>query len=428
MSLYDGMGDDINIAGFKLSNIALKNTPSQNPKSFKTTAEREAKENEGKTSLIINLLDEIDTTLYVINDKLEEAPEIMMGNGMTGGVRLTKEGIYRMKVAELKEELLKRRLNTAGKKKELVARLEQFLLSPENVKDFQPKPEQREMETQTPGSYSLPSPPGGLPLSDEPDTPPPPYPYDEEEEYNRYKRAGDEYEGDYLSISDEDEDEDTISPPPSYSSRENYLDGTNMSSIDGSLLFDNTKLRENDDGSSFNPYQQGRQTPSSRNDLNSNIMRLEEQVNRLSKLTKGLNNFINFSNEVEIEKLDNSYKKVAYSSIDLEEHLKEIDNIDSRFESKINSILNKIDIEYNKIKSALNSYSYTFLEGSGCNSCEGGDFWGDFGTGFKKGFDGTIDSAKKVAEFGVAAAPLLMLAAGRNEKILFNHSSKKRFY
>jgi hypothetical protein len=200
-------------------------------------------------------------------------------------------------------------------------------------------------------------------------------------------------------------------------------DGTN-SSISTSY----TTADSGDDGSTFNPSSNTRQTPSSRNDLNSNIMRLEEQVNRLSKITKGINNFINFSNEVEIEKLDNSYKKVGYSTNDLDEHLKEIDNIDSRFESKINSILNKIDIEYNKIKTALNSYSYTFLEGSGCNSCEGGDFWGDFGTGFKKGFDGTIDSATKVAKFGVAAAPLLMLAAGRNEEILFNHSSKKRFY
>ena len=67
-----------------------------------------------------------------------------------------------------------------------------------------------------------------------------------------------------------------------------------------------------------------------------------------------------------------AYKKVGNSSVDLAEHLNEIDNIDSRFENKMNSILNKIDAEYNKIKTALNSYTYTFLEGSGCNSCEGG--------------------------------------------------------
>ena len=414
MSLYDGMGDDINIAGYKLSNIALKNTPSENPKSFKTTAEKLAKENEGKTSLIISLLDEIDTTLYVINDKLEEAPEIMMGSGMTGGV-LTREGLMRMKVDELKKALKDRGLKTSGLKAQLVSRLEQFLITPENVKDFQPKPGQSEMGTQTEPYIVGPAPPSGLPTPQQPPLPPQP----SEEDLKKYLELLKKYN--------------------EYRKADDFLD--NQSSIDGSLLYDPNDDGTNssistyydtanggDDGSTFNPSSNARQTPSSRNDLNSNIMRLEEQVNRLSKLTKGLNKFINFSNEVEIEKLDNSYKKVGYSTNDLDEHLKEIDNIDSRFESKINSILNKIDIEYTKIKSALNGYSYTFLEGSGCNSCEGGDFWGDFGTGFKKGFDGTIDSAKKVAEFGVAAAPLLMLAAGRNEEILINHSSKKRFY
>ena len=341
----------------------------------------------------------------------------MMGSGMSGGV-LTKEGLMRMKVVELREELKKRGIsfNTRDKKAELVAKLQQFLLSPENVKDFQPKPEQREMDTQTEPYIVGPAPPSGLPTPQQPPLPPQP----SEEDLKKYLELLKKYN--------------------EYRKADDYLD--NQSSIDGSLLYDpnddgtnstistyyDTADGGDDDGSTFNPSSNTRQTPSSRNDLNSNIMRLEEQVNRLSKITKGINNFINFSNEVEIEKLDNSYKKVAYSSIELEEHLKEIINIDSKFESKINSILNKIDIEYNKIKTALNSYSYTFLEGSGCNSCEGGDFWGDFGTGFKKGFDGTIDSATQVAKFGVAAAPLLMLAAGRNEEILINHSSKKRFY
>ena len=35
MSLYDGTGNDMNIAGFKTTNIALKNTPQQNPKEYK---------------------------------------------------------------------------------------------------------------------------------------------------------------------------------------------------------------------------------------------------------------------------------------------------------------------------------------------------------------------------------------------------------
>jgi hypothetical protein len=124
MSLYDGSGDDMNIVGYKVSKLALRNTPSENPKSFKTKTERQAKENEGKTSSIINLLDEIDTTLYVINDKLTEIPEMMLGNGMDGGVFI-KEG-QRISVKELKEELKQRGLNIGGNKAELLARLEEY--------------------------------------------------------------------------------------------------------------------------------------------------------------------------------------------------------------------------------------------------------------------------------------------------------------
>ena len=53
MSLYDGTGNDMNIAGFKTTNIALTNTPQQNPKEFKTKTEKQAKENDGKTSSIL---------------------------------------------------------------------------------------------------------------------------------------------------------------------------------------------------------------------------------------------------------------------------------------------------------------------------------------------------------------------------------------
>jgi hypothetical protein len=48
------------------------------------------------------------TTLYVINDKLDETPEIMLGKGMQGGV-LTKEGLGRMKIKEIKEKIKKTR-------------------------------------------------------------------------------------------------------------------------------------------------------------------------------------------------------------------------------------------------------------------------------------------------------------------------------
>ena len=110
---------------------------------------------------------------------------------------------------------------------------------------------------------------------------------------------------------------------------------------------------EYDGDSSYNPAQNRRPTPSSRNDLNSNIMKLEEQVDRLSKLTKEINSFINFSNPVEVEKLNNPSKKIVNSSNGLKEHLNDITPINKMFESKMNSIINKI--HFNKIVSLKNS-------------------------------------------------------------------------
>jgi len=102
MSVYDSTGNDINIAGYKTTYIALTHTPQQNPKEFKAKTEKQVKENDGKTSSIINLLDEIDTTLFVINDKLDETLEIMLGKGRLSGGVLTKDGLGRMKLPEIK--------------------------------------------------------------------------------------------------------------------------------------------------------------------------------------------------------------------------------------------------------------------------------------------------------------------------------------
>ena len=57
----------------------MKNTPQQNPKEFKTKTEKQAKENDGKTSSIINLLDEIDTTLYVMKREAGGQGEFSVG-------------------------------------------------------------------------------------------------------------------------------------------------------------------------------------------------------------------------------------------------------------------------------------------------------------------------------------------------------------
>ena len=66
---------------------------------------------------------------------------------------------------------------------------------------------------------------------------------------------------------------------------------------------------------------------------------------------------------MKLEKWKNSSKKIVNSSNGLKEHLNDITPINKIFESKMNSIINKIELEYTKINSALNGYTYTFLEG-----------------------------------------------------------------
>ena len=84
----------------------------------------------------------------------------MIGKGlneMKGGVRITREGLERMTVKDLKGELKKRGISfrTSERKADLIGKLQQFLLSPENVRDFTPQAEQREMETQTEENLSF---------------------------------------------------------------------------------------------------------------------------------------------------------------------------------------------------------------------------------------------------------------------------------
>ena len=151
--------------------------------------------------------------------------------------------------------------------------------------------------------------------------------------------------------------------------------------------------------------------------LNSNIMKLEEQINRLSRLTKGINKFINYSSSIETEKLKESNTTLKDSYMYLLENLNDDGNVDLNFDRKIESILNKLDTQINVITSALNGYAGIFT---------GGSYQTDFLKGFKKGFDGTIDSGKKMVELGRLLAPLV--GAGREANMSYLKSSKKRFY
>ena len=80
--MISGDGNDINNASYRLSKIAFRNTPAKDRKEFQTSIETEAKKNEGKVDRVINLLNEIDTVLYVISDTLQQ------------GMQRVKHGIF----------------------------------------------------------------------------------------------------------------------------------------------------------------------------------------------------------------------------------------------------------------------------------------------------------------------------------------------
>ena len=102
--LYSGDGNDINDASYKLSKLALRNTPSKSPEQYKTAEEREAQKNEGKVASIINLVDEIDTTIYLISDKLDDQPNF----NLVGGVNT------KLDMDKLKELGVKQNANVLG--------------------------------------------------------------------------------------------------------------------------------------------------------------------------------------------------------------------------------------------------------------------------------------------------------------------------
>jgi len=120
IKMYTGESNDINQASYKLAKTALKNTPSQNPKEFATTAEREAKANEGKVSSIINLVDEIDTTIYVINDKILNNEFRGYNGGFEGGGKQKKEvsSIYKVPNKFLMKEVRDRGIKSKSRKKD----------------------------------------------------------------------------------------------------------------------------------------------------------------------------------------------------------------------------------------------------------------------------------------------------------------------
>ena len=122
-----------------------------------------------------------------------------------------KKGLSRMKLPEIKEELKKRGIEFKqnDKKKNLLERLEFFLLNPDRVNEYQPEAEKREIETQTePYTYGPPPP-----------LPPPPSDVflrkynedraqDKKEEYYRLRQAAEDFERDEEEEEEEARDDD----------------------------------------------------------------------------------------------------------------------------------------------------------------------------------------------------------------------------
>jgi len=462
--MYNGIdGNDINQVSYKLAKTALKNTPSQNPKEFATTAEREAKANEGKVSSIINLVDEIDTTIFVINDKILNKELRGYNGGFEGGGKRKRdaENINQVPNKFLMKEVRDRGISKSRTKDDLVrdlqpvkdeviAKYNQSLRTNQGVEEAKQDDAEAKQEDVVSVDASVVS--------------------DSEDETSRLSDTvqGDveSVDGSVVSTSSEEEGSRFSEAVQDASNTSDFIQGL-LNNNGGDGGYDSSSSSDNDSDDSDDTGSIGNNSfndemiqlyrndindetgsNSSTNDriiqintnpnyggddyftgatndigdlvksnLNSNIMKLEEQINRLSRLTKGINKFINYSSSIETEKLKESNTTLKDSYMYLLENLNDDGNVDLNFDRKIVSILNKLDTQINVIISALNGYSGIFT---------GGSYQTDFLKGFKKGFDGTIDSGKKMVELGRLLAPLV--GAGREANMSYMNSSKKRFY
>ena len=438
--MYNGIdGNDINQASYKLAKTALKNTPSQNPKEFATTAEREAKANEGKVSSIINLVDEIDTTIYVINDKILNQELRGYNDSFEGGGKRKRdaENLNQVPNKFLMKEVRDRGISKSRTKDDLVrdlqpvkdeviAKYNQSLRETQGAEEAKQDDAEAKQGDVVSVDASVVS--------------------DSEDERSRLSDAvqdasdtsqfiqgilnnngGDGGDGGDDSSSDADSGYNR--------SRNTYDSDSDENDETGSSGISDVSERTGSSGSNNDRIIQINTNPDNGGDdyytgatndigdlvksnLNSNIMKLEEQINRLSRLTKGLNKFINYSSSIETEKLKESTTTLRDSYMYLLENLNDDDNVDVNFDRKIVSILNKLDTQINVIISALNGYAGIFT---------GGSFGSDFLSGMKQGFDGTIDSAGKVIDLGMKVAPFIY-GAGREAELSYMNSSKKRFY
>jgi len=332
IKMYTGESNDINQASYKLAKTALKNTPSQNPKEFATTAEREAKANEGKVSSIINLVDEIDTTIYVINDKILNNEFRGYNGGFEGGGKQKKEvsSIYKVPNKFLMKEVRDRGIKSKSRKKDDLVRYldpvkdEVIANFNESLRETQGADEQDDVVSVDGSVVSTSSEDERSRLSDA---------VQDASNTSQFiqgllnNSGGD---GGYDSSSDDESgytgsrnpyDSDESDDTGSSGISDDNSDDTSSSGI-SSNINNMIRIYKNDDNDETNSSSstndkiiQINTIPDSGGDgyfigatnaigdlvksnLNSNIMKLEEQIIRLSRLTKGINKFINYSSSI----------------------------------------------------------------------------------------------------------------------------------
>jgi len=426
---------------------------------------------------IINLVDEIDTTMFVITDKLDD---INTDSSLTGGMKIArkpkgksskgKKGKEKMDEIEdvyaederpmrkankfetvdkayLKDEFVRRGiplLKPRARKRdyldvladdgEEIRKKYNALVESHNKRLEENKaPKTPETRQPQPIPPSITTPTRALFADTEPEN-------DEEtyipriadiRNYQRYRSAGDAANPEEIKNSDDDvaegDEERTPQTPPQAPPGVNNGeindgnnggdggDGGDSGSENGGSDDSRGSDEDDEDDGNRNSLKKGEFFKS---DLNSNVSKLEEQANKLSRLTKGLNKAINYSSLVEVQRLKDSNSQLGYSYDQLLYSLFRINDIEERFNDKMENILDKILKQLNFIDSAINGYS--------ASNYTGGSFWTGFKQGFGDGFYGTLDAAKKVADVAAVVAPFV--GAGYEEDVAYLNSSTKRFY
>lgn len=386
--MFSGDSNNIKTASYKLQKMALKNTPSKDKKEYIPKNEREIEQQEEQIPIIINILDEIDSLIYGINQSQDFRNEQIQ---FSGGMIADEDD------EDDEEETPKK---TRRKQKKMIERDEMAR------EDFD-APSEALRKIKIPRSpavrRALAIAQGLFPfgrrdeLSDESSV---------ESVDGEYVPSESDYnpsESDYNpSVSeDEDEDEDDYQPNLNFDEfirRYGEIDDERVpieerigpipdASFIASESFigplEGYVFRLGDEGSGYYPDVPGDPITGdpipgdpipgypisgvfieTLSDNSPNVLKLQEKVNRLSILTKSINKYINLSSNIVIEtlrKINNSVKNHAQQllySITREYIIPQRPKSEPK---PLFRILKLLQTTQEIITSAINSYSGNFI-------------------------------------------------------------------